>query len=501
MELAPDPAAAEGQEPLPSALAMALPAELIHQVEEALDEDEKEVLAFLCRDVTVDLAPRDARDLLAALSERGQLSLLGLAELLFRVRRFDLLKRVLRMDRVALETYLRRHPGLVSDYRVLMMEISEDLDKSDVSALTFLMRDYTGRSKTAKDKSFLDLVIELEKLNLVAPDQLDLLEKCLKSIHRLDLKTKIEKYKQSAQGARTSYTNSLQTSFPNLNLEDFSHNLRLQNGRSKGPVLEAHHQKPVKMSVQESGAFLPQHAPMERYRMRSRPLGICLIIDCVGNAAEVLRDTFSSLGFEVQCFLYLAVGEMVQILRQVAASSQHRDHDSFVCVLVSRGGPHSMFGVDQAHSGLPLDRVRTMFTGDACPALAGKPKLFFIQSYVVLEAHPGDGSLLEVDGPAVAGVESREPRPLPHTLHREADVLWSRCVAHACLLEQPGTSPSVYLQGLSQQLLRDRERPLLDLHVELNSRVYDWNSRVPAQQRCSLSLQHTLRKTLILSST
>ncbi|XP_004871689.1 CASP8 and FADD-like apoptosis regulator isoform X2 [Heterocephalus glaber] len=478
---------------------MALSTELIHRVEEALDEEEKELLAFLCRDVAEDLASHDARDLLATMSERGQLSSLGLAELLYRVRRFDLLKRVLRMDRAALEDHLRRHPGLVSDYRVLMMEIGEDLDKSDVSALTFLMRDYTG--KTAKDKSFLDLVIELEKLNLVAPNQLDLLEKCLKNIHRLDLKTKIEKYKQSAQGARTSYTNSVQASFPNLSLKDLSHNLRLQNGRSKGEKLETHHRKPVKMSVQESGAFSPQCTPLERYRMRSRPLGICLIIDCVGSAAEVLRDTFSSLGFEVQCFLYLAVSDMVQVLRQVASSPQHREHDSFVCILVSRGDPHSVFGVDQAHSGLPLEQVRALFTGDACPPLVGKPKLFFIQSYVVSEAQPGPSSLLEEDGPAVTSVESREARPPPPTLHQEADVLWSQCLAHTCVLEQPGAAPLVYLQGLSQQLLQDRKRPLLDLHIRLNGTVYDWNSRVPTQQRYSLSLQHTLRKTLVLSST
>lgn len=42
-------------------------------------------------------------------------------------------------------------------------------------------------------------MIELEKLNLVAPDQLDLLEKCLKNIHRIDLKTKIQKYKQAGK--------------------------------------------------------------------------------------------------------------------------------------------------------------------------------------------------------------------------------------------------------------------------------------------------------------
>lgn len=42
-------------------------------------------------------------------------------------------------------------------------------------------------------------MIELEKLNLVAADQLNLLEKSLKSIHRIDLKTKIQKYAQSGK--------------------------------------------------------------------------------------------------------------------------------------------------------------------------------------------------------------------------------------------------------------------------------------------------------------
>lgn len=105
------------------------------------------------------------------------------------------------MDRTAVEAHLTNNPHLVSDYRVLMVEIGENLDEKDVSALIFLMRDYTGRGKVSKDKSFLDLVVDLEKLNLIAPDQLDLLEECLKNIHRIDLKTKIQKYKQSSQGA------------------------------------------------------------------------------------------------------------------------------------------------------------------------------------------------------------------------------------------------------------------------------------------------------------
>lgn len=91
--------------------------EVIHQVEEALDEDEKKMLLFLCRDIAADVAPLNVRDLLDILSERGMLSAMGLAELLYRVRRFDLLKRIFKMDRKAVETHLLRHPRLISDYR------------------------------------------------------------------------------------------------------------------------------------------------------------------------------------------------------------------------------------------------------------------------------------------------------------------------------------------------------------------------------------------------
>nr|XP_031533973.1 CASP8 and FADD-like apoptosis regulator isoform X3 [Vicugna pacos] len=209
-------------------------AEVFHQVEESLDEEEKEMLLFLCRDVAANVVPRNVRDLLDILRESGKLSSVSLAELLYRVRRFDLLKKILKMDRQTVETLLLGHPHLISDYRVLMLEIGEGLDKSDVSSLIFLMRDYMGRGKIAKDKSFLDLVIELEKLNLVAPDQLDLLEKCLKNIHRIDLKTKIQKYKQSAQRAETNYVNALQASLPNLSLKDTSYNLRVSLERICG---------------------------------------------------------------------------------------------------------------------------------------------------------------------------------------------------------------------------------------------------------------------------
>uniref|UniRef100_A0A2K5CX76 CASP8 and FADD-like apoptosis regulator n=1 Tax=Aotus nancymaae TaxID=37293 RepID=A0A2K5CX76_AOTNA len=443
-------------------------AEVIHQVEEALDTDEKEMLLFLCRDVAIDVVPPNVRDLLDVLRERGKLSAVSLAELLYRVRRFDLLKRILKMDRKFVEDQLLRHPHLVSDYRVLMAEIGEDLDKSDVSSLIFLMRDYMGRGKINKEKSFLDLVVELEKLNLVAPDQLDLLEKCLKNIHRLDLKTKIQKYKQSAQGARTSYKKVLQGAIEN-SFKDPSNNFR--------------------------------SIPEERYKMKSKPLGICLIIDCIGSETELLRDTFTSLGYEVQKSLHLTMDGILDVLQRVACMPQHQDYDSFVCVLVSRGGSRSVYGVDRTHSGLPLHHIRRMFMGDLCPYLVGKPKVFFIQNYMVSEGQLEDSSVLEVDGPAMKNVESKPQQRGLYTVHREADFFWSLCTADVSLLERSCSSPSLYLQCLSQKLRQERKRPLLDLHIELNSHMYDWNSRVSAKEKYDVWLQHTLRKKLILSYT
>ncbi|GAB1284998.1 CASP8 and FADD-like apoptosis regulator [Apodemus speciosus] len=476
-------------------------AEVIHQVEESLDEDEKEMLLFLCRDVTENLAPPNIRDLLDSLSEGGQLSFAALAELLYRVRRFDLLKKILKTDKAAVEDHLCRNPHLVSDYRVLLLEIGENLDQSDVSSLIFLTRDYMGRSKVAKDKSFLDLVIELEKLNLIASDQLNLLEKCLKNIHRIDLKTKIQKYTQSSQEA-SSNMNTLQTSLPKLSIKEDLYNSRLQNGRSKEPRFVEHHgiqRKPVKASIQESGAFLPLHIYEESYRMQSKPLGICLIIDCIGNNTEFLQETFTSLGYHVRPFLFPKSYEIIEIVRQFACKTQHQDYDSFVCVLVSLGGSQSMMGRDQVYSGFSLDCVKAMFKGDMCPSLRGKPKLFFIQNYESLGSQLEDNSL-EVDGPSIKNVDSKPLLPRCCTTHPEADIFWSLCTADVSHLEKSSSS-SVYLQELSQQLKQGRKRPLMDVHVELMDKIYTWNSGVSSKQKYSLSLQHTLRKKLILSHT
>ncbi|XP_054979070.1 CASP8 and FADD-like apoptosis regulator [Sorex araneus] len=475
-------------------------AEVIHQVEEALDDEDKEVMLFLCRDVAADVAPPDVKNLLDILSERGKLSDVDLAELLYRVRRIDLIKRILKMDRKAVEDHLTVHPPLVSDYRVLMSEIGECLDNSDVSSLIFLLKDHLCRGKMSNKKSFLKLVVELEKQDLLAPNQLDLLENCLKSIHRIDLKRKIQKFKLSAQGGDAKYMNVLSASLPKLSLNDSAHNFMFQNGKNEEKRITVEQQAiqrvPVKTSIQESAAC--QNVPEKRYRMQSKPLGICLIIDCLCSDTEFLRYTFISLGYEVCHFVCQNAQQIKYTLQKVARMPQHRDCDSFVCVLVSRGDFQYVFGKDETSSGLPLDQIKRIFMADACPSLLGKPKIFFIQNYLVSQGHHVNSSSPEVDGPSVRVVDARAQHS--DMVHREADFFWSVCRADVSLLKQPSSSRSQYLLCLSQKL-RGEKKCLIDLHIDLNQTMYLWNSRVSEKEKYLVYLQHTLRKKLILSST
>ncbi|CAO2615920.1 CASP8 and FADD-like apoptosis regulator [Lemmus lemmus] len=278
--------------------------------------------------------------------------------------------------------------------------------------------------------------------------------------------------------------------------------MKLQNGRSKEQRLVEHlhiQRSREVASISNYACLSLQHIREESYRMQSKPLGICLIIDCIGNDTEYLHKTFTSLGYQVRSFLFPNADEIIKILHQYAHLPQHRDYDSFVCVLVSRGDSQRMMGVDQAPSGFSLDYVKSIFMGDMCPLLRGKPKLFFIQSYEVLSGQLEDSSL-EVDGPAIRSLDSKILHPGPCMVHREADIFWSLCTADVSQLEQPSSASSVYLQNLSRQLEQDRKRPLVDLHVELMDKVYAWNSRVSSKEKYYLSLQHTLRKKLILST-
>ncbi|KAL8183680.1 UNVERIFIED_CONTAM: hypothetical protein K2H54_048630 [Gekko kuhli] len=466
-----------------------VPAAILYQMEQELDKDEKDTMAFLCQDLVPDLPAPDVRTLLVALDERELLTPSTLAEMLYRMKRFDLLKKVLGTSRATVETGLARNPRLLTPYRVLMTEIKENLDKEDLESFVFLLLDKSGTSymKKAKEKSFLGIISDLEKLDLVSPHQLDFLESCLLNIHRKDLVKKIQKYRLEAPvhtiGSAPVYINALQASLPKLSVADpprIMNKGRLLNGSG------AIQKEQIPVSIPESGTAMSQVS--DHYRMQSQPLGICLIIDCIGNDMGVLVEAFTALTFEVHSYPFLDVKSLPHKLCEVARMKQHRDYDCFVCVVVSRGSHDDIFCTDRHLPGYPLEKVKRFFTGDKCTALLGKPKLFFVQNYVEPGYRQEPSSLVEADGDLV------------NAIPQVADILWSQSAVDASALERSPNSTSYYLSTLAELLIETRKRTLslIDILLELNDRVYERNTHHPTQQY-SLLLKHTLRKKLYLS--
>lgn len=67
---------------------------------------------------------------------------------------------------------------------------------------------------------------------------------------------------------------------------------------------------------------------------------------------------------------------MYNCVRSPVSRDDHSRCASFVCVLLSHGDEGLFFGTDQA---VQIKTLTSLFRGDHCLSLVGKPKLFFIQ--------------------------------------------------------------------------------------------------------------------------
>merc|ERR1719419_16664 len=82
---------------------------------------------------------------------------------------------------------------------------------------------------------------------------------------------------------------------------------------------------------------------------------------------------------------------MTQVLTAVL-KEDHSCSASFVCVLLSHGDEGVFFGTDRS---IELKHLTSLFRGDRCKSLVGKPKLFFIQACRGTELDAG----IEADSP------------------------------------------------------------------------------------------------------
>ncbi|KAL0147188.1 hypothetical protein M9458_057506, partial [Cirrhinus mrigala] len=89
-----------------------------------------------------------------------------------------------------------------------------------------------------------------------------------------------------------------------------------------------------------------------------------------------LKALFEFLGFLVEVEKDQSADQIKTLMTQYSQDDRHRD--CFVCCMMSHGNETGVEGCDGQMC--CLNDITSPFDGDNCPALVGKPKVFFIQA-------------------------------------------------------------------------------------------------------------------------
>nr|XP_056705838.1 caspase-7 [Euleptes europaea] len=131
-------------------------------------------------------------------------------------------------------------------------------------------------------------------------------------------------------------------------------------------------------------------SPTFRYSMDYKKVGKCIIINNKNFEAYTgmgrrngtdkdagdLQKCFRNIGFDVVVHNDQNCEEMEELLKQ-AALENHSDAACFACIFLSHGEEGLIYGTDGS---MPIKKLTSIFRGDKCLTLVGKPKLFFIQA-------------------------------------------------------------------------------------------------------------------------
>ncbi|MEQ2165503.1 Caspase-3, partial [Goodea atripinnis] len=136
------------------------------------------------------------------------------------------------------------------------------------------------------------------------------------------------------------------------------------------------------------------------------------------------------------------------------SKEDHSNSASFVCVLLSHGDEGVFYGTDGP---LQLQTLTSLFRGDRCKSLVGKPKLFFIQACRGTDLDPG----VESDSP-------EETTKIPV----EADFLYAFSTAPGYYSWRNTMSGSWFIQSLCDIIGKyGKELELLHIMTRVNHKV------------------------------
>ncbi|XP_073663511.1 caspase-10 isoform X2 [Tursiops truncatus] len=212
------------------------------------------------------------------------------------------------------------------------------------------------------------------------------------------------------------------------------------------------------------------------YRMDRKHRGCCVIVNNhsftslserpgTNKDAECLRRVFQWLGFNVYIHVNVTKDDLEQVLQYFQTHPGHADGDCFVfCVLT-----HGKFGAVYSSDGnlIPIRQIMSHFTAQQCPALAHKPKLFFIQACQGEEIQPS----VSIEADAVN--PEHVPPSLQDSVPVEADFLLGLATVPGYVSFRHVEEGSWYIQSLYNHLkdLVPRREDILSILTAVNDDV------------------------------
>ncbi|KAJ0005629.1 hypothetical protein NQD34_015523 [Periophthalmus magnuspinnatus] len=401
------------------------------QIGQSLSLEELKALAFLCRDVSqrrlnsLELFS----DLCSSLSDQDLLSPDNpqlLQELLLTIQRPRLLR------------YLQQtHPGpmtqLISPYRKLLYNLSEDITDEDLRNIKFLLNQNLPRRKLDESVTTLELFMEMEHMDLLSEFNLDLLQEIFQSVCPV-LNEKITRYKEQGISICLLWLFCLK-SLPSIKQE------------------------------------------IETYPMTGAKRGICLIINNYDFSnkkrregtqidQECLERVFQWLGFDVEVHHDCTREYMLSVMEKLS-SRDHRDMDCVVCCILSHGLEGGVLGVDGQN--VPIKQLTMFLNGSKCPSLVDKPKIFFIQACQgVLEQQ---AVRIETDDPTPC-IES-DAAKVDDSIPADADFLLGMATVPSFVSYRERKSGTWFIQALCKNLIQlvPRELDLVSILTKVNADV------------------------------
>nr|XP_033799427.1 caspase-7 isoform X1 [Geotrypetes seraphini] len=196
-------------------------------------------------------------------------------------------------------------------------------------------------------------------------------------------------------------------------------------------------------------------SPAFQYKMNYKKLGRCVIINNKNFDAQTgmptrggtdkdagdLFQCFCHLGFKVKVYNDYTCDQMQKLLEQ-AAEENHNDCACFACIFLSHGEEGFIYGTDGP---MCIKKLTTMFRGDRCKTLVGKPKLFFIQACRGSEFDEG----IQADSANHSLETDASPR---HKIPIEADFLFAYSTVPGYYSWRNPGNGSWFVQALCQVL-------------------------------------------------